>query len=202
MNKTLLLKIAPLLMLMIFSSTGCHLLGTDSDTDELSRLNTSIDEITGGDFAVPLHEDYPLLYAFVRKPPVEVDNGPYFITLQYSIDDVEPVKVNIDEAMIKEVEESQGISILYGPYEGTSPITIVYSPVLKDARVSGADEAGNWNINGQEVEYAYVYRQGKEIITPSLDLDEAGINATYFLSEKFTKEAAKEFTAFLVNELY
>lgn len=49
------------------------------------------------------------------------------------------VKVFEDEAMIKEVEESQGISILYGPYEGTTPILVEYSPVLKDAGVSGAD---------------------------------------------------------------
>jgi len=43
---------------------------------------------------------------------------------------------------------------------------------------------------------------GKEVITAYLKLDEAGINAAYFLSEKFTKEDAKDFTAYLVNELY
>ena len=107
-----------------------------------------------------------------------------------------------DEAMIKEVEESQGISILYGPYEGTSPIMIEYSPVFKDAGVSGADETGSWNINSQEVEYAYVDRQGREVISAYLNMDEAGINATYLLSDEFTEEDAKEFTAFLVNELY
>jgi len=188
---------AIIILIALLVITGCG-----QDEDEMSKINTSIEELTGGDFEVPLHDDYPLLYAFVRKPPVEVDNGPYFITLQYSIDDEDMVKVFDDEAMIKEVEESQGINILYGPYEGTTPIMIEYSPVFKDTEASGADETGSWNINEQEVEYAYADRQGKEVITAYLNLDEAGINATYFLSEKFTKEDAREFTAFLANELY
>ena len=202
MNKILVLKIMPLLMLFLFTTAGCHLFGADSDADVMSKLNTSIEELTGGAFEVPLHDDYPLVYAFVRKPPVEADNGPYFITLQYSIDDVELTKVFEDEAMIKEVEESQGISILYGPYEGTSPIMIEYSPVFKDAEFSGADETGSWNINGHEVEYGHIDRQGREVIAAYLNLDEAGINATYLLSDEFTEEDAKEFTAFLVNEVY
>ena len=43
---------------------------------------------------------------------------------------------------------------------------------------------------------------GKEVIAAYLGLDEAGVNATYFLSDKFTEEDAKKFTAFLVNDLY
>ena len=97
---------------------------------------------------------------------------------------------------------AQLVSVLYGPYDGTTSIMIEYSPVFKDAEVSGADETGSWNINDHEMEYGYLDRQGREVISTYLDLDEAGINATYFLSEKFTKEDAKEFTAFLVNELY
>ncbi len=31
---------------------------------------------------------------------------------------------------------------------------------------------------------------------------QSGINATYLLSDEFTEEDAKEFSAFLVNELY
>ncbi len=57
---------------------------------------------------------------------------------------------------------------------------IEYSPVFKVADVSGADEIGNWNINGQEVEYAYIDRPGREVVAAYLNLDEAGINATYF----------------------
>lgn len=53
--------------------------GCGQGADEMSKLNSSIEEITGGAFEVPLHDDYPLLYAFVRKPPIEVDNGPYFL---------------------------------------------------------------------------------------------------------------------------
>ncbi len=203
MNKRLVVIVMSFIMLVIFTTAGCHLLGADSDTDEMSKLNTSIEEVTDGDFEVPLHEDYPLVYAYLRKPTLEVDNGPYFITLRYSIDEVELVKGYEDEAMIKDVEESQGISVLYGPYEGASPIIIEYSPLFKDAAVaSGADETGNWNINGQEVEYAYVDRQGREFISAYLNLDEAGINAIYSLSDLFTAEDAKDFTAFLVNELY
>ena len=159
--------------------------GCGQDADEMSKLNTSIEELTGGAFEVPLHDDCPLVYAFVRKPPVEVDNGPYFITLQYSIDDEYLVKVFENDAMIKEVEESQKITILYGPYGGASPIMIEYSPVFKDAGVAGADETGSWNINSQEVEYAYVDRQGREVISTYLNLDEAGINAIYSLSDIF-----------------
>jgi len=186
-----------IVLIALLAISGCG-----QDADEMSKLNSSIEELTGGAFEVPLHDDYPLVYVFVRKPPVEVDNGPYFITLQYSIDDGELVKVFEDEAMIKEVEESQGISILYGPYEGTSPIMIEYSPVFKDAGVSGADETGSWNINDHEVEYGHIDRQGREVIAAYLDLDEAGINAIYLLSDEFTEEDAKEFTAFWVNELY
>ncbi len=190
-----------ILMLIIFIAL-LAIAGCGQDDDEMSKLNTSIKEITGGAFEVPLHDDYPLVYAFVRKPPVEVENGPYFITLRYSIEDVELIKIYEDEAMIKEVEESQSISILYGPYEGASPIIIEYSPVFKDAGVSGADETGSWTINGQEVEYVYTDRQGRKVIGAYLNLDEAGINAIYSLSDFFTEEEAKEFTAFLVNELY
>ena len=132
------LKHIPALIILIalLAITDCG-----QGEDEMSKLNSFIEELTGGDFEVPLHEDYPLVYAFVRKPPVEIENGPYFITLQYSIDEVELVKGH-DDAMIKEVEELHGISILYGPYEGTSAIMIEYSPVFKDAGVSGADEKG------------------------------------------------------------
>ena len=150
---------AIIILIALLVITGCG-----QDEDEMSKLNTSIEELTGGAFEMPLHDDYPLLYAFVRKPPVEVDNGPYFITLQYSIDDEDMVKVFEDESMIKEVEESQGINILYGPYEGTTPIMIEYSPVFKDAGVSGADETGSWNINDQKVEYGHIDRQGREVI--------------------------------------
>jgi len=194
-----ILKHIPVIIILIalLAIAGCG-----QDEDEMSKLNTSIEELTGGAFEVPLHDDCPLVYAFVRKPPVEVDNGPYFITLQYSIDDEDLVKVFEDEAMIKEVEESQGISILYGPYEGTTPIMVEYSPVFKDAGVSGADETGSWNISGHEVEYGHLDRQGRELFAAYLNLDEAGINATYLLSDAFTEEDAQEFTAFLVNELY
>jgi uncharacterized membrane protein len=189
--------LALIILIALMAIAGC-----EQDEDEISRLNSSIEEITGGAFEAPLHEDYPLVYAYLRKPLVEIDNGPYFINLQYSIDDVELVKVYEDEAMVKKVEESQGISILYGPYEGTTPIMIEYSSVFKYAGISGADEIGNWNINGQEVEYAYINRQGREVISAYLNLDEAGINVTYFLSDIFTEEDTKVFTAYLVNELY
>lgn len=189
--------LTPIILIALLAIAGCG-----QDADEMSKLNSSIEELTGGAFEVPLHDDYPLVYAFVRKPPVEVDNGPYFITLQYSIDDVELVKVFENDAMIKEVEESQGISIIYGPYEGTTPIMVEYSPVFKDAGVSGADETGSWNISGHEVEYGHIDRQGRELIAAYLDLDEAGINATYLLSDEFTEEDAKEFTTYLVDKLY
>ncbi len=78
---------------------------------------------------------------------------------------------------------------------------IEYSPVFKDAGVSGADATGSWNINGQDVEYAYIDRPGREVMAAYLNLDEAGINATYLLSDEFTEKDAKEFTAFLVKEL-
>ena len=67
----------------MFTAAGCHLPGADSGADELPMLNASIEEITKGSFTLPLHEDYPLVYAFVRKPPVELDNEPYYITLWY-----------------------------------------------------------------------------------------------------------------------
>ncbi len=107
------LKYIPALVILIalLATAGCG-----QDENEMSKLNSSIAELTGSDFEVPLHEDYPLVYTFVRKPPVEIENGPYFITLQYSIDEVELVKIH-DDAIIKELEESQGISIFYGPYE-------------------------------------------------------------------------------------
>jgi len=52
------------------------------------------------------------------------------------------------------------------------------------------------------VKYGYLDRQGREVISTYLTLDEAGINATYLLSDEFTEEDAKEFTSFLVNGLY
>ena len=200
MNKMIVIKIMPLLMLFIFTAAGCNLFGADSDADEMSKLNTSIEELTGGAFEVPLHDDYPLVYAFVRKPPIEVDNGPYFITLHYSFKG--GVGDSYQEDVIGAVEDSQDITILYGPYDATTSIIIEYSPVFKDAGVSGADETGGWNINDHEVEYDHIDRQGREVIAAYLDLDEAGINAIYLLSDEFTEEDAKEFTAFLVNELY
>ncbi len=223
MNKILVLKIMSLLMLLIFTAAGCHLLGADSDADEMSKLYSSIAELTGGDFEVTLHEDYPLVYAYVRKPPVEVDNGSYSTTFVYR-EERYPAKAHLTETYIKELE-SHGISILYGPYikelhqpidEGTAHITIEYSPLFKDAwdtiatRVyetetwdvfieylpNGPGEIGTWDINGQEVGYAY---KGEEIIDVYLQLAEAGVITTYFLSDFFTVEDAKGFTAFLVT---
>jgi len=139
MNKILALSIVALLMLFISTASGCNFLGAGSGADEVSKLNSSIEELTGGAFVVPLHDDYPLIYAFVRKPPIEVDNGPYFITLHYTFKDGS-VGDSYQEDVIGAVEDSQDIRILYGPYDGTTSIMIEYSPVLKDAGVSGADE--------------------------------------------------------------
>ncbi len=50
MDKILALKVLPLLMLFIFTAADRHLLGADSGNDEMSKLNSSIEEITGGDF--------------------------------------------------------------------------------------------------------------------------------------------------------
>jgi len=192
------LKNIPALIIFIalLAISGCG-----QDEDEMSKLNSSIEELTGGDFEAPVHDDYPLLYAFVRKPPVGVENGPYFITLQYSFKGGS-VGDSYQEDVIGAVEDSQDITILYGPYDGTTSIMVEYSPVLKDAGIYGVDETGTWNINGQEVEYGHIDRQGREVISAYLNLDEAGINATYLLSDKLTEEDAKEFTAFLVKELY
>ena len=188
--------VAIIILTALMAIAGCG-----QDENEISKLNSSIEELTGGAFKVPLNDYYPLLYAFVRKPPVEVDNGPYFITLQYSFKGGN-VGDGYQEDVIGAVEISQDITILYGPYDATTSIMIEYSPVFKDAGVSGADETGSWIINGQEVDYAYTDRQGREIIGVYLNLDEAGINATYLLSDEFTEEDAKEFTVYLVNELY
>lgn len=182
--------------------------GCGQDEDEMSKLNTSIEELTGGDFKVPLHDDYPLVYAYQRKPPVEVENETFSITLLYS-EDRYPVKASWSEARIKELE-SHGISILYGPYlkdpyqplDKGNYIMIEYSPAFKNVSVAITTrefDTGTWDINSHKVEYAY---QGKEIIDAYLRLPEAGIIASYFLGDKFAEEEAKEFTAFLVNELY
>ena len=89
------------------------------------------------------------------------------------------------EDVIGAVEDSQDITILYGPYDATTSIMIEYSPVFKAAGVSGADETGSWNINSQEVEYGHLDRQGREVISTYLNLDEAGINTIYSLSDIF-----------------
>ncbi len=217
------LKHIPALIILIalLAIAGCG-----ENENEMSQLNSSIAELTGGDFEVPLHEDYPLVYAYLRKPPDNVDNGSYSITFVYR-EERYPVKAHLIETYIKELE-SHGISILYGPYikelhqpieEGTTHITIEYSLLFKDAWDSiatrayetetwdifiedlpnGPGEIGTWDINGQEVGYAY---KGEEIIDVYLQLAEAGVIATYLLGDKFTEEDAREFTAFLVNELY
>ncbi len=208
MSKILFLKTMPLLMLFLFTAAGCHLLGADSGADEMSKLNSKIKELTNGSFEVPLHDDYPLVYAQLSKPPDEVGNGTFSIALLYS-EDWYPVKAYWSEARMKELE-SHGISILYGPYvkdpyeplyEGNY-IMIEYSLAFKNVSVAISAreyDTGTWDINGQEVGYAY---QGKEIIDAYLPMAEAGIIATYFLCDKFTEEDAKEFTAYLVNELY
>jgi len=98
-------------------------------------------------------------------------------------------------------EESQGISILYGLYEGIAPVMIEYSPVYRDTEVSGVGEVNSWTINGQEVEYYYITREGKEIITVHLNMDKGGANVTYFKSDKFDKENAMDFTGYLIEEM-
>jgi len=208
MNKILALKIMLLLMLFLFTAAGCHLFGADSDADEVSKLNSKIEELTGGAFEVPMHDDYPLVYAHLSRPPDDVDNETFSIVLLYS-EDRYPVKAYWSEARINELE-SHGISILYGPYvkDPDEPlgeenyIMIEYSPVFKNVSVAIAAreyDTGTWDINGQKIGYAY---QGKEIIDAYLPMAEAGVIASYFLGDNFTEEAAKEFTAFLVNELY
>lgn len=79
------LKLITLVMLFGFTAAGCHLFDADSGVDDISKLKTSIDEITNGAFEVPLHEDYPLVYAYLRISPVEI-KGPCFITFRYSIE--------------------------------------------------------------------------------------------------------------------
>ncbi len=212
---------ALIILVVLLAIAGCG-----ENEDEMPKLNSSIEEITGGDFEVPLHDDYTLVYAYLRKSQNGVDNESYAITFVYK-EERYPIKAHLTETAIKELE-SHGISILYGPYikelhqpidEGTTHITIEYSPLFKDAWGSiatrayetetwdifieylpnGPGEIGTWDINGREVGYVY---KCEEIIDVYLQLTEAGVIATYFLSDIFTEEDAKEFTAFLVNELY
>jgi len=102
---------------------------------------------------------------------------------------------------VKEIEESQGISTLYGRYEGIAPAMIEYSPVFKGAEVSGVGEVDSWTINGQDVGYYYITRNGKEVITVHLGMDKGGANVTYFLSDKFNEESARGFTDYLIEQM-
>ncbi len=167
---------------------------------------------------MPLHEDYPLLYAYQGTPPPSMESipifmtlhysnlnmgigeEPYFINFHYSIEDIELTTISEDEASLKEIEDLQGINILYGPHDGSDPIGITYSPILNNATLSGADETGSWNINGNNIEYFSMDIGGKKVISVHLNLSAGGVNT--HLSDEFTEEDAKEFTAFLVNELY
>jgi len=195
MNKKvgLTLIILTLLLLFIITTTGC--LATETEAEGVSQLKKKIDEVTKGDFKVALHEGYPIIYAYLREPHVET--GPYFITIRYGFE-----KGDLAESSTtKEIEENQGINILYGPYEGDSSIMVEYSPAYKDPQVSGVDETRNWKINDKEVEYYYFDRSAAETIVVYLNLDEGGISMTYFLSDKFTEEDARGFTAFILEEM-
>lgn len=179
-----------------------------SDHDEVDALTQAepsfelkrqINEITKGDFQVTLHEEYPIISAYLRgSPPDLIENGPYYIIIMYGF---EKGELKDDSPAIKDTEETQ-LSILYGPYEGgDTPIQIMYSPIFKDKKVSGANNIGSWNINDKEVEFYYIDRRGKEIINVNLNLDEGGIDITYFLSNKFAEEDARDFTAFILEEV-
>ncbi len=49
----------------------------ETDDNEISKLKNEIHDIMDGGLKVPLPEGYPLIYAYFRKPPVEIENGPY-----------------------------------------------------------------------------------------------------------------------------
>jgi len=47
------LSITTIVLALIIVTSGCTLLGIDSGEDEMSKLNSSIAELTGGDFEAP-----------------------------------------------------------------------------------------------------------------------------------------------------
>ncbi len=199
MNKKvgLTLIFITLVLLFIITTSGCFTVGTETRAEGVSQLKNKIDEITKGNFKVALHEEYPIIYAYLRESPELIKNGPYFVTVMYGFE-----KGDLAESStIKEIEETQGFNILYGPYEGNSSISVQYSPSGAPQQVTGVDDVRNWKINDKEVEFYYISRSGKEMINVNLSLDEGGINIIYFLSDKFTEEDVRGFTAFLLEEM-
>ena len=201
MNKKVGLFLIPitLILLFIITTSGCSTGDTESRAEGVSQLKTQINEITKGDFQVTVHQEYPIISAYLRESPPElIENSPYYIIIMYGF---EKGELKDDSSAIKDTEETQ-LSILYGPYEGRdTPIQIMYSPIFKDKKVSGANNIGSWNINDKEIEFYYIDRRGKEIINVNMNLDEGGIDITYFLSNKFTEEDARNFTAFILEEV-
>ena len=200
-NVILTLSLIPLVFLFILTALGCSPTDTETEADKISQIEQEINELTDCDFKVPLPEDYPLTYAYLREPPIAIENEVYFIALKYGIEKGALLEPYQDESKVKDIEESQGIRILYGRYEGIAPVMIEYSPVYRDAVVSGVDEVDSWTINGQEVEYYYITRDGKEVITVHLNMGKGGANVKYFLSDKFNEESAKGFTDYLIEQM-
>ena len=188
-----------LVLLFVITTTGCSTGDTETRVEGVSQLKNKINEITRGDFQVTLHEDYPIISVYLRKSPPEIiENGPYFITIRYGFEKGELKYPSATE----ETEGTGDFSILYGPYEGGgTPVMVEYSPIFKDTQVSGVDDIGSWNINDKEVEFYYIARRGKEIIRVNLNLDEGGIHITYMLSNRFTEEDARNYTAFILEEM-
>jgi len=200
MNKRVntVLKIVFLVFFLLFVIAGCTLLGLDSKTKEIRELQASVKKITGGDLVVPLHEDYPLVSAYVSYPPL--GTGINRIHLYYSVEKIELEYLFEDEAMKKMAEELSHLKYLYGPYRGGKPIWLTYwPPPANTTVVSNGSEKRSWIINGQEVGYDYVSRRGEEAVHVTLTIGKGSLFASYRLDDRFTEEDAESFTAYLMD---
>lgn len=203
-KKVLLMFISVALTLIFIIMPGCSPGEKETGADEeFSHVVDKVDEIFEGDFTIPLPKDYPVTFVELREPLEILKVGHHTVTISYGLEKGDLWELFKDEEIVEEFEKSRGVSILYGPYEGTGIASVEYSPTYKTfEQYSDDDVTGSWKIKNKEIEYIHISTTIREVILLHLGLVEGGIFVTYYLSEEFTEKDAKNFTKYLVDKFY
>ncbi|WP_026476592.1 hypothetical protein [Alkaliphilus transvaalensis] len=195
-------KYLSILMILTILLVGCSTTDSSSNSDdslkgEYLELVKQVEEFNhqyGGNYALPLSPDYPILHVYLANPPLETMSPDMVIHYGLSKEELRPHFQ--DEAFIKSYEESTG-RIIYGYYEGDMIAELSYYP-QKHGEVSSKDV---WVIDGRDIPYKVMNVEGEKLIITGINLEKGGYRIEYHISDLFGEDEAKELTRFFLKEI-
>jgi hypothetical protein len=189
-----LLRLRFLLMIIVFVFilSGCG--PPSTDTGGVQGLDASIMDEIKNEFGLnvyfPTHEKYPITTVYIQSD--EPISNRKEVNVTYSETKGE---LTMDDELKKSWEEKLNAEMLYGEYEGTTVIKLIYS------NYSTGYDGDIKEIDGIEVKYKKLDRGEREIFNVVFNTESGSYLLIFHLNETFTKDNAFKFTEKVIQGL-